>query len=277
MQERAWSGPLMRAEEGLVLERVALAARRLWFGSEEVPLGGATALMEPGDALLMLVDASAAQAGELTAFAVENQAWVLLTSFSRPTDLAMRLRRAGYRLAQRSAAYLLEPGRDSRWSTVRPRRYRCAELFRRNAEVSVQEVSGEDLLAWNTVCWRAFGMRGREADSLAEKQEAFARMRGISRWYLAWASGRPAGTALLFQGTAAAEILALGTEPSLRRCGIGTAVLRRVMADWQEWGEGPLFLDTRPGSPAERLYLAAGFRLAYMRDLYAPGELVAPC
>jgi len=96
-------------------------------------------------------------------------------------------------------------------------------------------------------------------------------MGGRALWYLARLGQVPVGTAILYLGEQAAQILAVGTRPGYRRRGVATALVRRAIADFRARGRGVLFLDTWPGSGAERLYLRLGFQRAYIRTMYAPG------
>ena len=136
--------------------------------------------------------------------------------------------------------------------------------------VRVEQITEQELPAWNQVCWRAFDSRGSLEHSLKEKLAAFRSMGAAANWYLARAGEEPAGTAILYQAEDAAQVLAVGTLPAYRDRGIASALVRRIIADWQAGGSGLLFLDTAPGSAAERLYQRLGFRQAYRREIYGP-------
>lgn len=271
--ERSCDQALDGRNRSLLLERTILTVRRLWFDAREVPLGGASAVIEPGGELLMLVDGDAARAEELAGVAAARNACVVVTSYTRPENLASRLRDQGFRCLLRHGVYVFEPRA--------PRRIGAAErpsglfgLIRRlrsQPPLTVQRVvHPEQLCDWNEVCWRAFGSRGTVEDSHAEKRRAFERMGARASWYLASCGGRPAGTAILFENEGVGQILAVGTLPGLRGRGIATALLTRILSDWDERRGGLLFLDTRQGSNAERLYLRFGFRFAYLRELFGP-------
>ncbi len=250
-----------------------LEVRRHWFGAYEVERRGALSVMEPGGELLMLVDHEGPQADRLIEEAADRGAYVVVTDHSRPTDLAARLGREGYRLVQRHGTYIFTGPVPS---VPTPRRGLLSLLrLKEPLPVTVREITEADLPAWNEVCWWAFGPRGTQEASLVEKQRAFASMGDLGRWYLAYVGGRPVGTACLFQGHEAAQVLAVGTLPAYRGRGVARAVMDRLVRDWEERGSGLLFLDTKPGSDAERLYLRMGFEHAYLRDLYAPSLRLA--
>lgn len=268
------AGELQRAR---VMEELMLDVRRDWFGARVVPLGHAIAVTEAGGEMVMCVNEDGPGADRLIAEAARRGAYVVATDYSRPPDLGARLRLAGFSPVQRNATYVLDQtayaeGLPAEQPEVR--RSGLLQLLRRRERpaVSVQIIDENDLRAWNGVCWRAFGARYTEAASLLDKQAAFHNMGGAARWYLATVAGRPAGTAIVYQGDEAAQVLAVGTLPSLQGRGVATAVMRRLLTDWLQDGHGFLFLDTTPGSGAERLYLKLGFMPAYLREVYAPGR-----
>jgi GNAT superfamily N-acetyltransferase len=257
-------------QRGMIMERVILDVRRLWFSSHELPLGHATAVVEPGGEMVMFVDGEPDEVDAVIATAAVRGAYVVATTFNRPADLALRLQRAGFRPLMRQAAYVWEAAGAAAPEAGTGRRGLLGWFHWREApRINVRQIGPEGLESWNRVCWRAFGRRGGEADSLREKVHAFRSMGVGARWYLADIGGRPAGTGILYQGEQAAQILAIGTEPFSRGRGVASAILRRIFADWrQAAGHGFLFLDTNPGSSAERLYQHLGFRQAYVREVY---------
>lgn len=266
----------------MAMERVILQVRRLWFGAREFPAGCATAVVESGGEILMLIDGDVAEADELVADAARRGSFVVTTSFTRPADMALRLKRAGYRSVQAHGTFVLDPdiyrvhmGQGTSARPLAGRRRGLLGLFQRPgpADVVVRQIGEEELPLWNAICWRAFGGRSSEALSLREKEQAFRAMGADARWYLATAHGRPAGTAILFQAPEAAQILAVGTLPGLRGRGVASAVMHRLIGVWQASGHGFLFLDTTPGSDAERLYRRLGFAPVYVREVHAPSRL----
>jgi GNAT superfamily N-acetyltransferase len=266
-------------EQAQIMEQVILLVRRLWFGARECPAGCATLVVEAGGEMLMCIDGDGPAGNELMIEAARRSAYVVTTSFTRPPDLAARLRQAGFRCAQTHGTFLLDEAAHRASlapsavtpQTAAPKRGLFG-LFHRPGpvEVVVRQIREDELPIWNAVCWRAFGGHTSELYSLREKQQAFRNMGDTARWYLATVDGRPAGTAILFQGPAAAQVLAVGTLPSLRGRGVAGAVMRHLIREWQAIGHGFLFLDTTPGSDAERLYRKLGFTSAYVREVYSP-------
>jgi len=257
----------MDAARAATLERVILAVRRHWFAAASSDLGCAVGLVESGGELISLVDGDSEQADALVANAALRGAYVVATSFSQPPDLALRLRRQGFRLIQRHGVYVFEPG--VRRAPVR-HGLLSRLLWREPLSVTVHKADAGEIPVWNEVCWRAFGPRGTLEASLQEKQQAFCSMGSAGSWYLAVAEGRAVGTACMFCTPEASQVLAVGTLPAFRGRGIASALMAQVIRDWESGDAGLLFLDASPGSVAERLYLRIGFRAVYVRELYVP-------
>lgn len=273
--ERRAHATLMKREQAALMERVMVRVRRLWFGSQEVSLHHATLLVESGGELLLCVDTDSASADELVTRAAESGAYMAVTGFSRPGDLGARLRKVGFTVVQRHGTYILDEGAYDAALPQNVSDLQSSGVFsflhrRRQAVVTVRSVGEEELPAWNGVCWRAFGRRGSEADSLLEKQHAFLAMGDTADWYLAYLGERPVGTAICYQECEAAQVLAVGTLPECRRRGVATALLQRLIHDWRQRNHGFLFLDTAPEGAAAQLYHRLGFRYAYLREIYAP-------
>ncbi|HEY3368290.1 MAG TPA: GNAT family N-acetyltransferase [Symbiobacteriaceae bacterium] len=263
--------PLSDRERAYMMEQVIMEIRRMWFGGEQEKLAAAVCLKEISGQMAMLVDGTPAEVADLANWAAKMNVYVVDTSYSRPEDLGARLRKRGFKLVQRHAEYVWN-GRAAETAPRGPARRGLLSLLRRREPVAVQ-VAPVDLAGlsdWNAVCWRAFGARCSESAALAEKAASFRAMGERGRWYLASVAGRPVGTAILYQGEEAAQVLAVGTLGAFRGRGVATAVMERVLRDWQHDGRGFLFLDATPGSNAERLYLRLGFSRAYFRDIYAP-------
>ncbi|HYF92202.1 MAG TPA: GNAT family N-acetyltransferase [Symbiobacteriaceae bacterium] len=266
-------------ERALLMEQVIRDVRRLWFGALAVPLAGAVGLVEGGGEMIVGVDTDGPGADRLIAGAADRGAYVLTTSLSRPADLGARLRLAGYAAVQSHVTYVLDETAFERAMAPQPpqerRRGLLTLLWRREpVNVEIRQIGPDELPRWNAVCWRAFGGRTSEAASLLDKQTAFGNMGSAARWYLAVAGARPVGTAIVYQGEGAAQVLAVGTLPALQSRGVATAVMKHLVRDWQAGGSGFLFLDTSPGSTAERLYLRLGFRPSYLREVYAPSRTI---
>ncbi|HLN64151.1 MAG TPA: GNAT family N-acetyltransferase [Symbiobacteriaceae bacterium] len=275
MESQAFGPVPHSSERALVMERVIMAVRQLWFGAQVRPLGCATAVVEAGAEMLMCVDGDSARIDALVADAARRSCYVVATTASRPPDLGARLTRAGFRPVIAHNTYVWNPALYTDTPRPdRPRRGLLRLLARpRLGAVQVRPIGRGELPVWNEVCWRAFGSRGSESFSLAEKEQAFDAMGDAARWYLAVApDGRAVGTAILYQNEEAAQVLAVGTLPGYRERGVATALMRCLLADWQRTGRGFLFLDTTPGSPAERLYMQLGFEPDYLREVYAPAH-----
>jgi ribosomal-protein-alanine N-acetyltransferase len=73
------------------------------------------------------------------------------------------------------------------------------------------------------------------------------------------------GRAVVDQG----EILNLGVELAVRRRGIGTALVRRMLEDFQRRGVVSAFLEVRESNlPAQQLYESFGFTAVGRRPRY---------
>ncbi|SOB80610.1 ribosomal-protein-alanine N-acetyltransferase [Sphingomonas guangdongensis] len=69
------------------------------------------------------------------------------------------------------------------------------------------------------------------------------------------------------------ELLLLAVRPQVRGRGIGTALLRAVIADARERGAGRVHLEMRSGNSAAALYRAHGFtQVGARRDYYRGGQ-----
>lgn len=262
MQERAALPP----ELGLApaqMEAVFQAVREAWFGARPHPVPGALLLEEPRGELLMHVAATPEEAEQLIRLAIARRAFLLCTDLSQPSDLRERLRAHGFRLYHVGQTFLyadaaqpLPVGRGRPQPAVR-----------------IERISHALLPIWSEVCRRAFGQRVDSATALAEKEMAWAGMGERARWYLAWSEGIPVATAILLQFEQAAQILAVGTLPGMRGRGIASALMRRLIADWQVERKGFLFLDTEPDGDAARLYKGLGFVTGYRRELWIPRSI----
>lgn len=259
MQERA----ALPQDLGLAparMEAVFQAVREAWFGARPHPVPGALLLEEPRGELLMHVAATPAQAERLIQLAIARRAFMLCTELSQPTDLRERLRQHGFRLYHVGQTFLYAQASESR----------AAAPVRPNVAVRIETIPRTLLPVWSEVCRRAFGQRVDAATALAEKESAWAGMGDQARWYLAWSDGIPVATAILLQLEQAAQILAVGTLPGMRGRGIASALMRRLIRDWQAERQGFLFLDTEPEGDAARLYQGLGFVPGYRRELWIP-------
>lgn len=263
------AGPELRHVASL-MERVMGEIRRHWFNAILTDTPGVLSVVEPGGEILMCVDCEEEEADALIAGAVSRGAYMVCTGLSRPSDLGARLKRAGYRPIQQHWTYLFNPQ-----SSAPPKQRQRPRLisilpWSDPPSIEVDLITLAELRQWNEVSWQAFGARGTLDDSLNDKLRAYQNMGAQGSWYMARFRGRPVGTACIYRGRGASQILAVGTLPGFRGRGIATAVVERVIGDWQSGTESILFLDARAGSSAERIYTRLGFRPLYLRELYAP-------
>lgn len=70
-------------------------------------------------------------------------------------------------------------------------------------------------------------------------------------------------------GSHRAEVIKLMVHSSLRKQGIGQALLQAIEQEAQKAGRTTLVLDTREGDPSERLYLKTGYIRAGIIPEYA--------
>ncbi|ODP37969.1 ribosomal protein S18-alanine N-acetyltransferase [Sphingomonas turrisvirgatae] len=89
-------------------------------------------------------------------------------------------------------------------------------------------------------------------------------------WFsIAWLDAKPAGFALARTVADEAELLLIGIAPAMRRHGVGTALLRSVIADAQERGAVTVHLEVRANNDAVQLYRRQGFeKIGERRDYY---------
>jgi ribosomal-protein-alanine N-acetyltransferase len=89
---------------------------------------------------------------------------------------------------------------------------------------------------------------------------------------LARFDGAVAGFALARAIIDEAELLLIATDPQHRRKGVGTALLRSVIADARGRGVTRLHLEVRAGNAATALYRAQGFAKVGERRQYYRGR-----
>jgi len=93
------------------------------------------------------------------------------------------------------------------------------------------------------------------------------------RLTLALADEVPAGFALIRSVAGETELLLLAVAPAARRRGVGTALLRSVIADAVAAEGSDLHLEVRAGNHAVRLYAEHGFRKVGERRGYYRGKV----
>ena len=138
-------------------------------------------------------------------------------------------------------------------STLADRGMKSAAIVERITERDALRAWVETLLG---------SVEGTVGDATLERAtEVFAELSAdkASGWhfYLARIAGRPAGTSALHLG-AAAGLYSVGTLPSVRRRGVGTAISVRALADAQSAGYGVATLTA--SELGARLYGSLGFK-----------------
>lgn len=124
-----------------------------------------------------------------------------------------------------------------------------------------------DIATLNAIMTDAFDPRFGEAWTPSQCMGMIA-LPGV--WFsIAWSATRPAGFALARVVADEAELLLLAIRPTMRRRGIGTALLRSIVTDAKERGAGTLHLEVRANNEAVRLYHNEGFeKVGERRDYY---------
>ncbi|WP_423605781.1 ribosomal protein S18-alanine N-acetyltransferase [Sphingomonas sp. MS122] len=128
-----------------------------------------------------------------------------------------------------------------------------------------------DLPVINAIMAEAFDPRFGEAWTPSQCMGMIA-LPGV--WFsIAWSGAQPAGFALARAAVDEAELLLLAIRPAMRRRGIGTALLRSIVADSRERGAAVLHLEVRANNDAVRLYRAEGFdKIGERREYYRGKE-----
>jgi [ribosomal protein S18]-alanine N-acetyltransferase len=93
------------------------------------------------------------------------------------------------------------------------------------------------------------------------------------RLTLAYVEDEPAGFALTRTVLDEAELLLIAVVPRARRTGVGSALLRAVIADGQMTGTVRLHLEVRAGNPAAKMYERHGFGRIGVRPGYYRGRV----
>ena len=127
-----------------------------------------------------------------------------------------------------------------------------------------------DLPVIDTIMQQAFDPRYGEAWTRGQCLGILA-MAGV--WLtIATIDGAPAGFALARATGSEAELLLLATLPSMRRCGVGGALLRSVLTDARDRDVSAIYLEVRSGNEAIQLYRAMGFNKVGERKGYYRGK-----
>lgn len=124
-----------------------------------------------------------------------------------------------------------------------------------------------DLAMVDIIMRRAFDPRYGEAWTRGQCLGIMA-MPGV--WLtIASIDGAPAGFAITRAHADEAELLLLATDPKVRRCGVGRALLRSVLNEARDRSVKHLFLEVRASNEAIELYRISGFvKVGERRDYY---------
>jgi GNAT superfamily N-acetyltransferase len=128
-----------------------------------------------------------------------------------------------------------------------------------NLDVKIREISEDEIDTFDKVVFSAFEMP-------IEWKKAGDRiflewMRRGAKNYVAYAEGKPVGTATLFSLMKTGGIFAVGTLKEYRRHGIATSLIVKALLDSVEQGNDLHTLQCVKGGDAERLYQRIGFEI----------------
>jgi [ribosomal protein S18]-alanine N-acetyltransferase len=133
--------------------------------------------------------------------------------------------------------------------------------------VELRSGSATDIAIIDSLMTAAFDPRFGEAWSRNQCLGMLA-LPGVSL-LIASLDGTPAGFAMTRVIAGEAELLLLATSPDVRRRGVGSALLRAVIAACEDDGVETIHLEVRSGNDAVALYRAAGFaKVGERRDYY---------
>lgn len=95
--------------------------------------------------------------------------------------------------------------------------------------------------------------------------------------HIAFAGDEPAGLTVMHGGGGEAEILTIAVEPRFQRQGVGSALMRTVIAWAENRGAHRLYLDVAEGNaPARDFYARFGFTVVARREHYYQGNRKTP-
>jgi len=136
--------------------------------------------------------------------------------------------------------------------------------------IDLRDGSAADLGIVDSIMQTAFDPRYGEAWTRSQCLGIMA-MPGV--WLtIALIDDEPAGFALSRFIIDEVELLLLATSPGVRRRGVGSALVRSVIADSVGRGAKSLHLEVREGNAAIRLYREAGFEKVGERRRYYRGS-----
>ena len=176
---------------------------------------------------------------------------VQITPFARPSGLPGLLRRRGFRLASELTVMT---------------RSALAEVPPIEPAVEVREVAPDEVALFTRLTVDAFRMPPRFHAALTDVNRAWLEAGG--RAYFAIARGEPVGTALLTRHAGVAGVYNVATLRPYRRRGVATAIMLRVLEDYERAGEDVLTLQVARASVAEAFYERLGFVARYQWEIY---------
>jgi ribosomal-protein-alanine N-acetyltransferase len=136
--------------------------------------------------------------------------------------------------------------------------------------IMLRSGDARDIALVDTLMAAAFDPRFGEAWTRNQALGVMA-MPGV-RLTLALLDDEPAGFALVRSVADEAELLLLAVDPTYRRRGVATALLRGIVDDGRAGGVADLHLEVRAGNDAVRLYTAHGFAKVGERRGYYRGK-----
>lgn len=136
--------------------------------------------------------------------------------------------------------------------------------------ITLRTGDARDIAAVEALVAAAFDPRYGEAWTRGQCLGVLA-MTGV-RLTLATIGEAPAGFALVRSAADEAELLLIAVAPSMRRGGVGGALLRSVIAEAGATGIADLHLEVRASNPAVGLYRDHGFVKVGERRAYYRGR-----
>lgn len=138
------------------------------------------------------------------------------------------------------------------------------------APIEIVEGGTGDLAIVNQIMAQAFDPSFGEAWTPSQCLGMIA-LPGV--WFnIASIDGQPAGFALARVVMDEAELLLIGILPSMRRRGIGSALLRSIVSDASDRGATKVHLEVRSNNEAIRMYREQGFTKIGERPNYYRGR-----
>ncbi len=173
---------------------------------------------------------------------------VRVNPLSQPGDIAQRLKRRGFTQTEAETQMILREEDTERAS---------------NPRVTIEKVGMDDLVPWLGIQNLGFGSDGPTSPMSIELNRASIGAGACPYW--ARLDGEPVGAAMLTSHENAWGIYGVATLPQARGQGVGTVLMRRMIADARERAPGPICLQAETGGYAQRWYERLGFRVVYDR------------